>query len=118
MAAAPPDETVRTGLDVPMEGLLWQQGCRPPRSPAIETLTPAREPHAELDAARPRALRARRGAWTAPLLRMSRTGDGYEAQEAITLLDQIDAGARTIELPTLDASLTAIGQVKDVKDKP
>ncbi|QDH58903.1 hypothetical protein FKQ53_06150 [Pandoraea pnomenusa] len=35
-----------------------------------------------------------------------------------TLLDQIDAGARTIELPTLDASLTAIGQVKDVKDKP
>ncbi|VVE42459.1 uroporphyrinogen-III C-methyltransferase [Pandoraea cepalis] len=35
-----------------------------------------------------------------------------------TLLDQVDAGSRTIELPTLDASLTAIGQVKDVKDKP
>lgn len=35
-----------------------------------------------------------------------------------TLLDQVDSGARTIELPTLDASLTAIGQVKDVKDKP
>lgn len=35
-----------------------------------------------------------------------------------TLLDQVDSGSRTIELPTLDASLTAIGQVKDVKDKP
>ncbi|SUA89685.1 uroporphyrinogen-III C-methyltransferase [Pandoraea pulmonicola] len=35
-----------------------------------------------------------------------------------TLLDQVDAGSHTIELPTLDASLTAIGQVKDVKDKP
>lgn len=30
-----------------------------------------------------------------------------------TLLDQVDAGARTIELPTLDGSLAAIGQVKD-----
>ncbi|MFJ2992811.1 uroporphyrinogen-III C-methyltransferase [Pandoraea sp. NPDC087047] len=35
-----------------------------------------------------------------------------------TLLDQVDSGSRTIELPTLDASLTAIGQVKDVKEKP
>lgn len=30
-----------------------------------------------------------------------------------SLLDQVDVGARTIELPTLDGSLSAIGQVKD-----